>query len=115
MSEIKLQQECTVWFQNECRNLRGRFRRVKNETDLKGGFGARMGALNKATGIVKGTWDAFLMTRNITWIEFKTGTGVLSPEQIEFARVGTELGWKFSVIRSLGDFKHLISSTNFFI
>lgn len=107
-TELELQQECTIWFQNTMRNHRGRFRRVKNETDLKGKFGARMGALNKSTGIVKGTWDAFLIVNPIAWIEFKVGSGVLSADQKDFARMGAELGWAFYIVRSLDDFKKVI-------
>jgi len=107
MNEIQLQAECTTWFQNNMRNERGRFRRVKNETDLKGQAGIRMGALNKATGIVRGTWDSFFVVNPIVWIEFKVSAGVLSPEQREFAKMGIEAGWKFHVCRNLEDFINL--------
>lgn len=108
MTELQLQAACTVWFQNNMREYRGRFRRVKNETDLKGKFGARMGALNKTTGIVAGTWDAFLMVEPIVWIEFKTDAGALSTDQKEFKAIGEKLGWNFVVIRTLDDFKNMI-------
>jgi len=103
-TELQLQAACTIWFQNNMRSYRGRFRRIKNETGLKGDYGRRIGAENRATGIVAGTWDSFFMCEPIVWIEFKFGHGSLSPVQREFADVGKELGWKFHVIRTLEDF-----------
>jgi len=110
ISEIQLQAECTIWFQNTMRDHRGKFRRVKNETDMKGVMGMRMGALNKTTGIVKGTWDAFLIRKPIVWIEFKVGNGKLSAEQEEFAKLGMECGWHFAIVRTLDDFQNLINT-----
>lgn len=104
-NEIKLQAECTTWFQNEMPKFRRRWRRVKNETDVKGRQGMILGQLNKATGIVRGTWDSFFIVEPIVWLEFKTDTGSLSKEQIEFQEMGYEVGWKFVVIRSLSQFK----------
>jgi hypothetical protein len=84
---------------------RRRWRRVKNETDLKGKQGMIMGQQNKATGIVKGTWDSFFIAEPIVWLEFKSERGSLSKEQVEFQEMGYEVGWKFAVINSLDKFK----------
>jgi hypothetical protein len=106
--ELKLQAECTLWFRNNMRNHRGKFRRVKNETDK---FGTtelqriKQGVENRSTGIVRGTWDSFFITKPITWIEFKIGNNDLSDEQKEFMLMGLEVGWKFSVARSIEDFQ----------
>jgi len=106
--ELKLQAECTVWFQNNMVKHRGKFRRVKNETDK---FGTtelqriKQGVENRSTGIVKGTWDAFLMARPIVSIEFKSKTGTLTKEQKEFRDIGIEYGWAFFVIKELEEFQ----------
>ena len=77
---------------------------------MKGVMGARMGALNKSTGIVKGTWDAFLISRPMCWIEFKTDKGNLSAEQMEFAKMGLEVGWHFAIVRTLEDFQNVVKT-----
>jgi hypothetical protein len=107
MTELQLQAACTIWFQNNMIAHRGKFRRVKNETDLKGKQGVIMGQLNKATGIVKGTWDAFLIVEPICWIEFKTDKGYLSPEQKMFQNFGEQVNWNFRTVRSLEDFQKI--------
>jgi len=106
-NEIQLQAACAVWFHNEMFRHRGYFRRVKNELDQWGANRYAQLANNKATGIVAGTWDAFFMTKPITWIEFKWGRNGLSHEQKEFMRVGSELGWQFRVVRDLETFKNI--------
>jgi len=103
-NEIQLQAACAIWFQNNMREQRGLFRRVKNETGLKGDYGRRIGAENRTTGIVAGTWDSFFMCEPIVWIEFKFGNGSLSPVQRDFAEIGKKIGWRFHVIRTLEDF-----------
>ena len=67
-----------------------------------------MGALNKSTGIVKGTWDSFFVVQPIVWVEFKVGSGVLSQEQRDFARMGAEIGWGFTVVRNLEEFQNAV-------
>ena len=105
--ELQLKAECVTWFQNNMINHRGKFRRVKNETDLKGKQGMIMGQLNKATGIRKGTWDSFFIYDPIFWIEFKSSKGTLSKEQKEFMEMGKQVGWKFSVVYSLEQFQKI--------
>lgn len=112
MTELQLMAQCNIWLWNGRPELRGRFRRVKNETDHFG-MSARsrmaQGVENRSTGIVKGTWDSFLVTNPIVWIEFKVGAGRLTDEQREFAKMGDAVGWQFAVIRNLEDFKILIN------
>jgi hypothetical protein len=104
-SEIKLQSACTIWFQNEMFRHRGYFRRVKNELDQWGTNRVAQLVNNRSTGIVPGTWDAFLCTQPITWIEFKTAKGRLSDAQKEFQKIGEKLGWNFRVVRTLEEFQ----------
>lgn len=105
--ELKLQAECNTWFQNNMTRHRGMFRRVKNETDLKGQQGMRMGQLNKATGVRRGTWDSFFICEPITWLEFKTDEGTLSDDQKEFRIMGKKVGWQFRIVRDLETFQNL--------
>jgi hypothetical protein len=108
--ELKLQADCTTWFQNNMSRHRKKWRRVKNETDLKGKQGMIMGQLNKATGIVAGTWDSFFIVEPVVWLEFKGAKGVLSKEQIEFQEMGYEVGWKFVTVKTLEQFKDVCKS-----
>lgn len=110
--ELKLMNECWIWFHNECQHLKGRFRRVKNELDdhpPKSQLDI-MKQLNenKMTGVVPGTWDAFFMDEVICWFEFKVGNNQLSPEQEEFMEIGMALGWRFFETRNLDTFKQQI-------
>lgn len=110
-NELQLQAACVTWFQNNMREHRGKFRRVRNETDLKGKHGMIQGQINKATGIVSGTWDSFFIVSPIHWIEFKWGNNGLSPNQKEFAKLGTACGWRFHVIKTLDQFIRLSIDT----
>lgn len=109
INEIQLQAECYQWFQNNMVKHRGKFRRVKNETDNFTSSRSRIaqGQMNKATGIVAGTWDAFFIIDPIVWIEFKWGKNTLTPEQKQFKLLGEEAGWHFWEIRSLHAFKQI--------
>jgi hypothetical protein len=104
-AELRLQAECTTWFQNNMPQFRRRWRRVRNETDVKGKHGMILGQMGKATGIVAGTWDSFFIVEPIVWLEFKADKGSLSKDQIEFQEFGYEVGWKFVVVKSLEQFK----------
>jgi len=104
-SELQLQAHCYLWFHNNLPKHRGCFRRVRNETDVKGRAGMILGQQNKATGIIAGTWDSFFVIDPIVWIEFKFGRGTLSQAQREFQAIGEEAGWNFHVIKSLETFK----------
>lgn len=110
MTELQLQSECAVWFQNTMYKHRGYFRRVKNETDAFISVRSRIaqGMQNKSTGIVAGTWDSFLMVEPILWIEFKVGTNGLSPPQKEFMRIGLILGWRFKIVKILEQFQTIV-------
>lgn len=112
MSEIQLQADCTIWFQNTMREYRGRFRRVKNETDnFTTNTRSRIaqGVMNRTTGVVAGTWDAFLVVEPIVWIEFKYGHNGLSPEQVKFMEIGKSLGWRFHVVKTLPEFQNVVN------
>ena len=105
--ELKLQAECVFWFKNNMKKHDKKFRRVKNETDLKGRQGMIMGMQNKATGIVAGTWDSFFIYDPIVWVEFKVGKGQLSKDQIDFQEMGYLVGWRFFEVRTLLIFQNL--------
>jgi hypothetical protein len=107
-NELQLQAQCALWLHNNFPQHRGKFRRVKNETDhfgLSGNQRIAQGVENRATGVVKGTWDAFFMTNPMFWIEFKFGKGVLTLEQKEFREEGIKLGWNFCIVKSLVEFQ----------
>lgn len=66
----------------------------------------------KATGLRAGVSD--LMVNHLgTWycVEVKTDTGIQSKEQIEFQNIVENLGTRYIIVKSLDDFKRLV--TNF--
>lgn len=104
-SENKIQSECVLWLWNEHPATRGLLYHIPN-----GGLrSAREGATFKAMGVVPGIPDLCLaIPRNgfaALYIEMKTGTGSLSPDQEKEHRRLQEAGNKVVVCRSLEQFQ----------
>lgn len=112
MEELKMQQKCFMWHQEVYYMERGWLRRVKNELDNHPRKSQadvyKQLSENKATGIVKGTWDMFYMRDPIIWFEAKIGKNILSPEQEAFRMRGIELGWMFFVFYTIDEFKNIM-------
>jgi hypothetical protein len=104
-SENKLQSDCVLWLWNTHPATRGLLYHIPN-----GGLrSAREGATFKAMGVVAGIPDLCLaIPRNgfaALYLEMKTGTGALSPDQIKEHGRLQDAGNKVVVCRSLEEFK----------
>lgn len=112
-NEIIMQADCWRWHWNEFPRERGWLRRVKNELDNHPRKTQRDITIqlseNKATGIVRGTWDMFYMVQPFVWIEFKIGNNTLSEDQKLFQKRGESIGQFFFVVYSREQFKKTIN------
>lgn len=110
--ELIMQAKCCDWHQREYPAERGWLRRVKNELDnhpRKTQFDVyKQISENKATGIVKGTWDMFYMIDPFVWLEAKIGNNGLSPEQEAFRARGLEIGHQFFVFYTIEEFQKIM-------
>lgn len=109
ISENKIQSECFKWHWNTYPEQRGllcyNLNNSRNKID---------GMQNKALGLIKGRSDMvyYHPLRGAIMIEFKTDTGVQSPEQKEWEKKITNAGYQYHIIRSLTQFKKLIENFN---
>lgn len=113
MTEEQLQAQCFKWFDNEFPAERKMLFAVPNggERPLKyinGRYVNIEGNKLKATGVQPGVSDMILVTNVITFIEMKYGRGVLSEDQLEFARKVSERGHEYRAIYSFEEFKKFI-------
>lgn len=109
-SENQIQADCVAWFNNTyC--LKHHIPRCAIFSVPNGGTRNKIEALTlKATGMKAGVSDIIILLPNIClFIEFKTETGVQSEVQKQFETTVTALGFRYSIIRSLKDFKQLIT------
>jgi len=110
-SEDKLQQDCFVWFNNtyclKNQNPRALIMSIPNG----GNRNAREAMKFKATGLLAGASDliVILPTGQLLFIELKTDKGVQSLQQKDFEQRVTALGYEYHLIRTLDDFKKLIT------
>ena len=103
-SELRVQQECFVWFNNTYPELRGLLFKVRNE-----GHNKISGAIDKATGLVPGVSDMILLLNKTAYLlEFKTEKGRQSDAQKSWMFKVTLEGYDYIIIRSLEQFKGLI-------
>jgi hypothetical protein len=105
MTELRIQQECYVFFHNTYPQYRGLFFRIKNE-----GHNRISGAIGKATGIIPGVSDSCLLLPGhpATFIEFKTEKGKQSDVQIAWQYIVEHAGFSYFIIRNLKEFKDLL-------
>lgn len=60
--------------------------------------------IDKVTGSKKGVWDYFFRNReHILWMEAKSSTGKLTPEQKTFREKGLLVGDKFEIFRDAAE------------
>ena len=104
-TELRLQQNCFVWFHNTYPQFRGLFFRIKNE-----GTNRISGAIGKATGIVPGVSDSILLLPDgmgAQMIEFKTEKGTQSPHQKIWQETITKNLYSYIIIRELTEFQQI--------
>ena len=106
ITESRLQADCYVWFHNNYPAYRGllcyNLGNSKNKID---------GNRNKAMGLQKGRADMTLYAKGTAYFfEFKTETGVQSPDQKAWQAKVTEQGFQYHIVRSFADFQQKILS-----
>ncbi len=107
MTEDQLQQHCVTYFVNEYQRLgKGFIFSVPN-----GGSRNPVEAKKlKATGQTAGVSDLIVILSNkVLFIELKTEIGIQSQVQKDFEERITKLGQEYHLIRSLPQFKTLIT------
>lgn len=106
MSESKIQSDCVKWLWNEYPETRGCFFAINNNSEH-----VARAMQRKAIGLVKGVSDTIFLWKSKTYlIEFKTDTGRQSQEQKRWETVVINQGFRYFIIRSLEEFKQLMSS-----
>ena len=105
-TESKIQQDCLLWFNNNyClkhHENRGIMFSVPNESVVSN--------RKSNTGLLRGCSDTVIVFKGkVLFIEFKTPTGSQSPFQKDFESRITKNGFDYFIIRSLLQFKEIIS------
>ena len=104
-SEARIQQEIVMFFNNEYPELRGCL--CYNNNNSVGGL---RGKLNKFLGVVKGRSDMVLYYKSFSvMIELKTEKGRQSDHQRDWQYLMKQQGFEYYIIRSLDEFKELIT------
>ena len=106
--ESKIQQEIVIWFRNNhClknHDPKCSIFSVPNERNSK-----KEMMFMKATGLLSGVSDLICVIPNkVMFIECKDEKGRQQPNQIEFEKTVTALGFEYYVVRSLEEFKKII-------
>lgn len=108
--EGKIQATCVQWLWNTRPETRGLYIHIPNEGNRRSKID---GSIRKSLGIVAGAPDTFLFIPSQRYhglaIEFKTDIGVQSEAQKDFQRRLEEQGYKYVIVRSLEDFKEVIT------
>lgn len=117
MTEEQLQAQCIEWFQHNIPIHKKRLYAVPNGGDrprryINGKWVSIEGNKMKATGTTPGVFDMELLLSlgKTLRLELKVGANELSPEQIEFAKLLTELGHEWVLIRTLKEFQMAVYS-----
>ena len=105
--ESKIQQEIVIWFRNnyclKMSNPKCTIFSVPNERNNK-----KEMMFMKATGLLSGVSDLICIIPNkVLFIECKDEKGRQQPNQIEFEKTVTALGFKYYLVRSLDEFKNI--------
>lgn len=108
MSEDILQAKIFKWyFNNFCTKLKEP-RHSIFAVPNGGNRSKREAAKFKATGLVAGVSDLIVVQpNNVLFIEVKFKKGRQQPNQLEFEKTVTNLGFKYYVVRSLDEFKNI--------
>ena len=105
MTEDKIQATSFQWLHNNYPMLRNLFFAVPN-----GGSRHIIEAMKlKATGTIPGIPDTLLLyNKTVIGFEFKTETGILSPEQKKVHIVWKLNGYQIYIVRSFAEFQTII-------
>lgn len=107
--EHRLQRSCVEWF----RWCYPRWRKLLISVPNGGARNAITGAMLKAEGATRGVADLVLFIPNRHFhallIEMKTRTGRQSDDQKQWQKAVEEMGFKYTVCRSLDEFMALIT------
>jgi hypothetical protein len=107
ISEERLQADCYQWFHNTYPALRGLLWHVPNGGQRSASEANKF----KAIGLVSGVADLhFFYGGRMYFIELKTETGRLSPNQIDWIEAISIQGGEVIVIRDLETFKQYVNS-----
>jgi hypothetical protein len=105
LSEHQIQAQIVAYFNTTFPTLRKCLFHVNNKAK-----NSIEGAKFKALGTVAGVSDLILVATNQTiYIELKDDKGKQQPDQMEFQRQINSLGSQYHIIRSLSEFKALLS------
>lgn len=101
-SEIQLQAQCFQWLWNTHPETRRMFFHVPNG----GSRNAIEGMQLKASGVIAGIPDClWLVNGTVVAFEFKTTTGVVSPQQVEVHEAWAAAGYEVYIIRTFEEFE----------
>jgi len=104
-NEDRLQAEAYKWFHNTYPQLRGLLCYNHNNSRNK-----IEGAKNKAMGLQKGRSDMVLYLKGRAFmIEWKTEKGKQHGKQKEWQELIEANGFSYYIVRSVNEFKHLIT------
>jgi len=108
MTEDKIQQEIIIYYRNHYQRL---YVNCLIFSIPNGGLrDKRTAMLMKATGLTPGASDLIVIYfGKLLFVEVKTSTGVQSEEQKVFAKRVRECGFDYHLVRSLLDFKLLLT------
>jgi hypothetical protein len=109
LSEDILQAEIYKWYKNNYCLIHHQPRHSIFSVP-NGGLRSKKEAMKlKATGVVAGVSDLIVVQPDrVVFVELKTPTGRQSPEQIEFEKTVTSLGFEYMLVRSLEEFQEKI-------
>lgn len=107
IAEERLQQQIFTWHWNTLPEQRGLLFMVHNNP-----ANAREGAKLKAMGMLAGVSDMIYLSPKGTpmFLELKTAEGRQSAVQKQWQETIENAGYRYCIIRSLDDFKKLISA-----
>jgi hypothetical protein len=104
-SESKIQSEIFIWFRNENLGTNNIIFSVPNE-----GSNVKEQMYKKSMGMLSGASDLIcIYNGQLLFVECKDGKGKQSEKQIDFERKVKANGFEYVVVRSLEQFKWIIS------
>lgn len=111
MSEASIQQEIVVWFKNNfCLKHHEPQSIIFSVPNEREGYQIMRKLL--LTGLMSGVSDLIVIHKGqVLFFEVKTPTGKQSKPQKLFELKVSKQGFKYYLVRSLKDFKNIISST----
>lgn len=109
-TENKLQQDCVIWFNNTFCLKHNNPRSIIFAVPNGGTRNVREALTLKLTGLLPGVSDLIIIHKGkVIFVEVKLPNNKQQPNQIEFQQRVTEQGFKYFVVHSLEDFKHLFA------